>query len=59
MLLYLFSFLRLVGDLAKCQELVDLGAKVDIPDADGFTPVYIAKSRGYEVGMSNLIFSCL
>ena len=30
-----------------------MGAKVDIPDNDGFTAAYMAKSRGYKVGMSN------
>ena len=34
-----------------------MGAKVDIPDKDGFTAVYMAKSRGYKVGMSNFYAS--
>ena len=49
-----FLFLCFTGNLGKCQELLAMGAKVDIPDKDGFTAVYMAKSRGYKVGMNNL-----
>ena len=34
-----------------------MGARVDIKDNDGFTAAYMAKSRGYKVGMSNLCIS--
>ena len=43
-----------LGDLNKCKELLAMGAKVSIADEDGFTPAYIAESKGHKVGMSNL-----
>ena len=52
-----FLFFCFIGNLGKCQELLAMGAKVDIPDNDGFTAAYMAKSRGYKVGMSNFYAS--
>ena len=36
------------GDIARCRELVELGANTTIPDNDGFTPAYISQCKGYD-----------
>ena len=53
----LHYILCFTGNLGECKELLAMGARVDIKDNDGFTASYMAKSRGYKVGMSNLCIS--